>query len=165
LKRFLLAAIVAALPCFPAEAVECDYVSYIIKNGQCINLTNPSAAASYPQIVTGVATGSAPTSLEDNPITLQNMKVQRDRVSRREAELGAPEYFLVGEVLNQSARSINGGVIATVSIYQQSTSKLVTVKDVEIPQDLRSGSVTPFKVEIAKTVGAVIIKLESVRRL
>ena len=115
-------------------------------------------------MITGVATGSA-TSLEDNPITLQNMKVQRDRVSRRDAELGAPEYFLVGEVLNQSARSINGGVIATVSIYQQSTSKLVTVKDVVIPQNLRSGSVTPFKVEIAKTVGAVIINLESVRRL
>lgn len=111
-----------------------------------------------------VALGSNPIALEDNPIVLQNMKVQRDRISRREAELGAPEYFLVGEVLNQSARSINGGIIATVSIHRQSDSKLVTVKDVLIPQNLRSGSVTPFKVAIVKAPGTVYAQFESVRR-
>lgn len=152
MKRLLLAAaLLTVLPCLPAAAntPRCDYVSYIVKDNQCIDLTLGSLLGLYGRLV-------ADEAMQNNPIALRDMKIRQLPNSNL--------YALTGEAFNQSRRSIDGGVIATVGIYRKSNNQILATEEVVIPQNLRSGAVAPFRVLIIKAPGAVYPQLESVRR-
>ena len=133
MKRFLLAAVVAALPCLPAASAMplCDYVSYTVQSGQCVDLTLESWRGAYKRYVADV-------DAQNSPIVVQNLKAKMTTDSKG----GFLFSTITGQFLNQSRRSVSSAS-ATIAVYR--SDRLMGTVDVYVNHRIEPGAIASFE--------------------
>ena len=133
MKRILLAIVAAALPCFPAASATplCDYVSYMVRDGRCIDISEGSWRGAYGRYV-------ADFNAQAHPIVVQNLSARATTGYK-----GAFQYSTItGQFLNQSRRAVSGAS-ATIAIYRG--DQLMGTVNVRVDHRIEPGAVASFE--------------------
>jgi len=134
MKRILLAIVAAALPCLPAASATplCDYVSYMVRDGRCIDLSAGSWLGAYGRYVADI-------NAQTRPIVVQKLNARSSTDSK-----GKFLYSTItGQFFNQSRRSVLGAS-ATIVIYRG--DQLMGTVDVSVDHRIDPGAVASFEI-------------------
>jgi hypothetical protein len=138
-----LAALVA-LPVLPASAAPlCDYVSYIVKDGRCIDISEGSWRGAYGRYVDDV-------TAQNEPLIVQNLRARTNTLSDGKTFLSST---FTGQFVNRSRRTLAGGV-ATISIYRG--DRLTGAIDVEVNRPIPPGGTASFEQDSQQYGGKLI---------
>jgi hypothetical protein len=120
--------VLSGVPVPTLAAPRCDFVSYIVKDGQCVDL----ASGNFGQAMPSAA------EIRRNPLLVQNLRA-RMKTTDRGSFIAST---ITGQFVNRSDRTVSGA-IASISIYRG--NQLMGVVQARVARPIPPGGVASFE--------------------